>query len=138
MGTKWEGKIVQATIEIDLGSHVDDWEPVAYRKPVDGECWYFGGSVFTAQYIRPHCEVIIVRRKWVWPRWLKARWYCEDPDGAQLAYEQEPGRDEEDWFVSEDLCRLDKLVDIPKIGGDWRQSLRENPNWRPDNGQKDT
>lgn len=121
---------MQATIEIDLGPYSDQWEPVAYRKARDGECYFHGGSVFNERAARPTCDVLIVRRKWQFPSWLKARWYCEDLDGSQWAYEQEPGHGEEEWFASGALCRLDELIDIPKIGGDWRQSLRENPNWK--------
>lgn len=130
---------MQATIEIDLGPLASEWEVVAVRLPKAREFFVNGCEVDEAVFDFPDEPQIIVRRKWVFPSWLKARWYCEDSDGVQRCCKRiKPETGVESWY-STDICRVDPtLVDIPKIGGDWKQSLRENPNWRPDNGQKDT
>lgn len=129
------------TIEIDLGSLADEWEAVAYRPPGRGERYAIASEkvvLSTVDGINGE-SYLIVRRKWVWPSWLKARWYCEDGDGIQRCCKSTKPEAGEMTWRSDNLLRIDpEFVDIPKIGGDWRQSLRENPNWRPDNGQKDT
>lgn len=128
-----------ATIEIDLGPVADEWEPIAYRKAKDREFFYFGGSIFNDKAERPRHDVIIVRRKWVWPSWLKARWYAESEGGASYCGDgvDIPQPSGKTWLMS-NWREIPRWIDIPKIGGDWRQSLRENPNWRSGNGQKDT
>ena len=123
---------MQATIEIDLGPLASEWEAVAYRLPYPGDNWLTSsGVVRTAsrQGELPSIPCIILRRKWVWPSWLKARWYCEDGDGIQRCCKSTKPEAGEMTWRSDNLLRIDpEFVDLPKIGGDWRQSLRENPN----------
>ena len=129
-----------ATIEIDLNLPAAEiWEPIAWRLAKAGENYFLNRQVRTAEVDHALGEVIIVRRKWTWPSWLKARWYAEDADGSQWGYMQKPGMFSDRWETDGvTMARFDEWFEIPKIGGDWRQSLRENPNWRSDNGQKDT
>lgn len=122
---------MQATIEIDLGRLAEEWEAVAFRLPKKDEIFLIDGKrVERAASDYQYVPQLIVRRKWTWPSWLKARWYAEDANGSQWAYEQMPVRDEVEWHASPPMCRLDEFFDIPRIGGDWKQSMRENPNWK--------
>lgn len=122
---------MQANIDIDLGPLSEEWEVTRIGKPKRGEHFVSGSIVLPAERDWDSDNQIIVRRKWVFPSWLKARWYCEDSDGVQRCCKStkpEPG----EWaWRSDKLLRIDaELVDLPKIGGDWKQSLRENPNWK--------
>ena len=132
---------MQVTIEIDMGSLAGEWEAIAYRLPCPGESWLTSGGVVRTAYGRgdvPIVPCIIVRRKWIWPSWLKARWYAEDKDGSQWGYMQKPELLSDRWETDGvTMARFDEWFEIPKIGGDWRQSLRENPNWRPINESND-
>lgn len=125
---------MQVTIDIDLGPLAEEWEAVAWRPPKNGERFVksYNLVVLTAFSDFTNEESrLIVRRKWVWPSWLKARWYCEDSDGVQRCCKRsKPDTGASSWY-SDDIVRVDpSLVDLPRIGGDWKQSLRENPNWK--------
>ena len=120
---------MQATIEIDLGQLANDWEVVRIGRPRKGEQVVSGHMVLTAERDWATDNAIIVRRKWQWPSWLKARWYCEDGEGIQRCCNSTKPEAGEMTWRSDNLLRIDpEFVDLPKIGGDWRQSLRENPN----------
>lgn len=62
-------------IDVDLGEYADEWEPVAFRKPLPGE-WFItdvGHPHVWSDKDHQHPRLII-RRKWKWPEWLKAEW----------------------------------------------------------------
>ena len=121
---------MKCEIDIDLGKLSDEWEPVAFRVAKKGE-------TIVCQNGLPHLiqsdswndPRLIVRRRWQWPEWLTAEWYCEWQNGSQYVSVYEPllvsGRS--DWLGNGTMKCLDGVVDIPKIGGDWRQSKRRNP-----------
>lgn len=122
---------MQATIEIDLGPLASDWEVVAVRPPKEGESYWYRDHAVQSVDDWTSEPMIIVRRKWTWPSWLKARWYCEEADGRQFIGNKDEPRQFNDMWRARGLYFVDSaFVDIPKIGGDWRQSLRENPNWK--------
>lgn len=122
---------MQATIDIDLGKFASEWEVVAVRTPKEGDFYWHRDHAVQSVEDWTSEPMIIVRRKWVWPSWLKAWWYAEDADGTQWAFMQMPRHAGDRWLPTAGSSpRLDRFTDIPKIGGDWRQSLRENPNWK--------
>ena len=119
-------------IEIDLGPLADEWEPVAFRIPIRGEQYVsqsgcvglFEHGVFTAPRL-------IVRRRWIWPEWLTAEWYCEGRDGKQYTSTFEPlqcsGIDASGWLGNGTMRDVTGIIALQRIGGDWRQSKRRNP-----------
>ena len=121
---------MQATIEIDLGPLEAEWEAVAFRLPKKDEIILIDGKrVERATSDYQYVPQLIVRRKWVWPSWLKARWYYENAGGAQFFSNNAPKLHTGYWLHN-DTTSIRGMLDVPKIGGDWKLSLRENPNWK--------
>lgn len=131
---------MQATIEIDLGPLADEWEAVAYRPPRRGERYAIASEkvvLSTVDGINGE-SYLIVRRKWAWPAGVKAAAMAMDADGQWWIHEHKPHVNRNCWDSEGDVMSCHAWAfDLPECG-DWRQSLRENPNWRSDNGQKDT
>lgn len=122
---------MQATIEIDLGQFTSEWEVVAVRTPKEGEFYWYRDHAVQSVDDWTSEPMIIVRRKWTFPSWLKARWYYECSNGVRFVSCSKPYIDNRQYWVHTDAAiPLGEMFDIPKIGGDWRQSLRENPNWK--------
>ena len=80
------------------------------------------------------CIFVIVRKAWQWPKWLKARWIAEEAVGRWYAYNEKPVCNEVDcWQRKNGPCVYlhSSLLDFtPPPCDDWRNSLRENPNWK--------
>lgn len=71
----------------------------------------------------------ILRRAWVWPEWLTAKYIAMDQCGIWYAFETEPRITDYSW--GGDGCyRLStkSIAFTPPHCTNWKQSLRKNPN----------
>lgn len=123
------------TIEVDVPP---GYEAFAFRRPLRDELFintrgeldaYDTDALITSRYL-------IVRRAFAWPAWLKCAAIAKDRNGSWRGYQEIPElcKHEEIWhhrgldrhFLSVDILDID-LPDVP-----WEQSLRINPNWKPE------
>ena len=128
---------MKCEIDIDLGALADEWEPVAFRKPTDGDSFigndgeFFGPDRPVEMRFGPR---LIVRSRWQWPEWLTAEWIARDYNGTWWAYAAEPRLDErypDSWTGSlgkRTVMFSELFAFSPPQCGDWRQSKRRNPN----------
>lgn len=119
-----------AMIEIDLGPFADGFEPVGFRPPKRGENYIASdGHVNLASVdFRADELKLIVRRKWAWPAGVKAAAMAMDADGQWWIHEHKPHVNRNCWDSEGDVMSCHAWAfDLPECG-DWRQSLRENPN----------
>lgn len=121
-------------IDVDLGPYAEEWEAVAFRKPLKGE-WFitdaghphvWGGQ----QHTNPR---LIIQRKWKWPEWLKAECIAMDANGRWFAYPFEPQAGMATWSVGGHtllpLSMLKQFIDFtPPVVPGWKESLIRNPN----------
>jgi hypothetical protein len=76
---------------------------------------------------------IILRKKYQWPTWLKARYIAMDKDKGWWAYDSRPILYERGWKIGEGRAfnLRHNLVDFtPPECSDWTKSLMENPNYQ--------
>ena len=124
-------------LEVELPEALrGEWEPVRFGYPRDGENYVTCGKVAASH--RDHCEattnpMLIVRKIWQWPAWLKAEWIAMDADGYWFAFNSEPFDHEYEkaWFSEhgENSILDTEFFDFtPPPCTDWRTSKRRNPN----------
>lgn len=74
---------------------------------------------------------VIVKKKFIWPTWLKAAYIAMDKNGEWYAFKEKPEQYyDNSWSTRTDkICMLNDIVDIdlPECS-DWTQSLIKNPN----------
>jgi hypothetical protein len=123
---------MKALVEIEIP---DGYEFVGVRTPKRGELYVMNpGEVNTAAFDWGNSPVIVVRKAWAWPSWLKAVWIAMDRDGVWRAYLTEPRRSDAyaSWSGSAqlNLGKGDSLYFdfAPPPCDDWKTSLRKNPN----------
>lgn len=125
-------------INVDLTLNGEEYEPTGeFREPKDGEVFITQhGKAELLRKAIPGCPRIILRKKWKWPKWLKARYIAMDNDGNWYAYSERPTRPTWDtgFWDSDHYMPLshNRLINFfpPGITQDnWRNSLMENPNY---------
>jgi hypothetical protein len=107
------------------------------RLPKDGEMYVVdGGCVCVAEYDWQHLHRLIVRPTWQWPAWLKARWLwcCSDNTWFAGNSNNPPELMRWGWYTGGHTVLINDHEDLfdftPPPCTDWRESLRENPNWK--------
>lgn len=135
-----KGIVMKVTIEIDdkTLNHIDilGYEVISYGIPkVDDMCYdMHDGSIFSGRNNYPY---LIVKPKFVWPKWLKCRWIAKWPDGKWYALSgSKPYPLLNGWVIEHDskityiMSEISDVVDtsfFPDVP--WQDSLRENPNY---------
>lgn len=113
----------------------DGWELACeeMRVPREGENYLACGAVAPPPNGTSLFPRVIVRRKWTWPAWLKARWLFCDRSGAWIANSgaERPRSGDGFWYFNwgaQTASVCEELFDFtPPPCDDWRLSLRENP-----------
>lgn len=112
-----------------------NWEPTnEFRQPGIGDHYLTSGrdgiTVGEGWY---NADRHIVRRRFVWPAWLLCRYVVWHADGGAWGANS---RDMVDQIMMNHFpgeCIDLSCVDVgPCPTADWRESLRENPNWKGD------
>lgn len=121
-------------IDVDLGPYAEEWEAVAFRKPLKGECFITDAGHPHVWGDQQHTNPrLIIQRKWKWPEWLKAEWIVKFAIGGWVATNEEPlltAGDYWSWGRYAPIY-LDVFDFTPPPCTDWRQSKRRNPNLPP-------
>ena len=77
------------------------------------------------------CIFLIVRKAWQWPEWLQARFIAMDESGYWYAYDSPTCDGKSHWRGRVSVPLLPSCLDFtPPPCDDWKDSLRENPNWK--------
>ena len=123
---------MKCEIDIDLGPLADEWEPVAFRKPKEGERY------LSVEYELPTEALfdfetklhLIVRRRWKWPEWLTAEWIFCNCHETWFATNSDPIQ-VNTGFQSVNAVAIttnNYFQFTPPHCTDWTQSKRRNPN----------
>jgi hypothetical protein len=76
----------------------------------------------------PDYPAFILKKSWVWPKWLKAKYIAKDIDGCWFGYMLKPRYDKNYWLPSGLFVRLPSLffdTEFPDV--DAENSLMKNP-----------
>ena len=143
MYTGCEKKIIKDDFSLDTVSEQTDvfsiqiqirnldlkkWNPIALRIPKSDEQWMDASG--QVQVGGSSVERLIIKPRWIWPYFLQARYYFEDSKGHQWVSEKIPTPGYSSWQTTLiDAVCIEGKFDIPKLGGKWVNSLRENPKY---------
>lgn len=103
------------------------------RQAVKGEFYYFLNGVDEGRLEQPVSSTAykypILRPKWEWPEWLKAKYIAMDQCGIWYAFDTEPRISDRSWRGDGCYMLSTKSIDFTSpTCTDWKQSLRKNPN----------
>lgn len=123
---------VQTTAEVP-DEILKEYEVVGVRRITKGELYL---DIYAVSEWRgrdmSECRYIVLRKKFVWPEWLKAAAIMMNNTGHWCACGVVPSIDELGWLRCGELGHLSPLlyaVDLPKLDpSQWRESLIVNPN----------
>lgn len=128
---------MKVEMEVDLGPLAARWELTGeFRLPVQGvDTWLSPcGKEVRGRLSTGDCADglrVILRRRWVFPEWVTALWYCEGANGEQYLSASEPMIERNQcaswWALARDSRNVSGVTTLPKIGGDWQKSKRRNP-----------
>lgn len=121
---------VQITIEIPDGWELAEPE---MRLPKIDEYYLDNknNTVVKADYDFLDWKMPILKKSWIWPKWLKAPYIAMDCDGKWYAYSIEPSIIGNRWSSSRGCSGLYPDIfdmETPPTCTDWKQSLMKNPN----------
>lgn len=113
---------------------IPGYEVIDFRLPVKGDL-YIANDINRPQLAgKDHGHMspyrLIVRKKFEWPTWLKAKFIAMDECGEWYAYVERPEICRTRWASSEEVyTRLTSdLFDMQlPTCNDWTKSLMENP-----------
>jgi len=118
------------SVKVDIP---DGWELADEKmRPAKRGEFYYSGLKVEEWNIPDECyhNVAILRKKWVWPKWLKVGYIAMNKDGVWLGYQCLPYLNQTHWISNGNIVNLNRcLLDFdPPPCDDWKTSLRENPN----------
>lgn len=123
----------------DILQHINNngYEITEFRIPKAEEKILYDMDRISTAGVGWNAPRLILKKKFVWPEWLKCRWIAKSPDGAWLAINGNMVTMTNDgWYATYSpfqngcITPISALVDTSSFPNvPWKVSLMENPNY---------